>query len=307
MGEYDGSPIDGMPQAARYFFNKDLTEVTPAEAATLIGMVQAPTLYDPRRHPDNCRKRRDVVLGVMKRAGVIDDATYAAAIATPIQITKPPGLRRAPYFTDYVIAFVNKFPGFDGHLEGLKVYTTLDTELQSDAVDAVAENIAKLEKNHRRLRRTKNDEKLQTSMVALEADSGAILAMVGGRDYSQSQFNRAASAQRQPGSAFKPIVYLAALDPERSPFSPPLTLASLLPDEPMSFDGWVPANYEKTYQPQVTVAEALFESLNVPTAYVGSRLGAGMIVRTAHEMGIHEDLPAVLPISIGADETTLLS
>jgi penicillin-binding protein 1B len=306
MGEYGGSPIDGMPQAARYLFNKDLTEVTPAEAATLIGMVQAPTLYDPRRHPDNCRKRRDVVLGVMKRAGVIDDATYTAAIATPIQITKPPGLRRAPYFADYVIAFVNKIPGFDGHLEGLKVYTTLDTELQSSAVDAVTENIAQLEKNHRRLRRVKNEEKLQTSMVALDADSGAILAMVGGRDYSQSQFNRAANAQRQPGSAFKPIVYLAALDPDRAPFSPPLTLASVLPDEPMSFDGWVPANYEKTYQPQVTVAQALFESLNVPTAYVGSRLGAGTIVRTAHEMGIHEDLPAVLPISIGADETTLL-
>jgi penicillin-binding protein 1B len=306
MGEYGGSPIDGMPQAARYLFNKDLTEVTPAEAATLIGMVQAPTLYDPRRHPDNCKKRRDVVLGVMKRAGVIDDATYTTAIATPIQITKPAGLRRAPYFADYVIAFVNKIPGFNGHLEGLKVYTTLDTELQSDAVDAVTENIAKLEKNHRHLRRTKNDEKLQTSMVAMDAESGAILAMVGGRDYSQSQFNRAANAQRQPGSAFKPIVYLTALDPDRAPFSPPLTLASVLPDEPMSFDGWVPANYEKTYQPQVTVAQALFESLNVPTAYVGSRLGAGTIVRTAHEMGIHEDLPAVLPISIGADETTLL-
>jgi penicillin-binding protein 1B len=307
MGEYEGTPIDGMPQAARYFFNKDLSEVTPAEAATLIGMIQAPTLYDPRRHPDSCRKRRDTVLEVMKHAGVIDDATYAAAIATPIQITKPPGLRRAPYFTDYVTAFVTRIPGIDGHLEGLKVYTTLDTELQSDAVDAVTENIAQLEKNHRRLRRTKTDEKLQTSMVALDADSGAIRAMIGGRNYSESQFNRAANAERQPGSAFKPIVYLAALDPDRAPFSPPLTLASTLPDEPMTFpDGWTPANYERTYQPQVTVVQALYESLNVPTAYVGSELGPSKIVKTAHEMGIHEDLPAVLPISIGADETTLL-
>ncbi len=306
MGEYEGTPIDGMPQAARCFFAKDLAEVTPAEAATLIGMIQAPTLYDPRRHPDACRKRRDVVLGVMKQAGAIDDATYAAAVAAPIQITKPPGLRRAPYFTDYVTAFVAKIPGFDGHLEGLKVYTTLDTELQSAAIDAVTENIARLEKNHRRLRRTKIDGKLQTSMVALDADSGAIRAMVGGRDYSESQFNRAANAERQPGSAFKPIVYLAALDPDRAPFSPPLTLASTLPDEPMTFNGWTPANYERNYQPQVTVAQALFESLNVPTAYVGSRLGAATIVRTAHEMGIHENLAAVLPISIGADETTLL-
>jgi penicillin-binding protein 1B len=306
MGEYEGTPIDGMPQAARYFFNKDLSEVTPAEAATLIGMIQAPTLYDPRRHPDNCRKRRDVVLGVMKHAGVIDDAAYTAAIATPIQITKPPGLRRAPYFTDYVTAFVNRIPGFDGHLEGLKVYTTLDTELQADAVDAVTDNIAQLEKNHRRLRRVKTDEKLQTSLVALDADTGAIRAMIGGRDYSESQFNRAANAQRQPGSAFKPIVYLAALDPDRAPFSPPLTLASTLPDEPATYNGWTPANYERTYQPQVTVVQALYESLNVPTAYVGNELSPATIVKTAHEMGIHEDLQAYLPISIGADETTLL-
>ena len=306
MGEYEGTPIDGMPQAARYFFNKDLSEVTPAEAATLIGMIQAPTLYDPRRHPDSCIKRRNVVLGVMKHAGVIDDATYTAAIATPIQITKPPGLRRAPYFTDYVTAFVTKIPGFDGHLEGLKVYTTLDTELQADAVDAVSDNIAALEKNHKRLRRAKADGKLQTSLVALDADSGAIRAMIGGRDYSESQFNRAANAERQPGSAFKPIVYLAALDPDRAPFSPPLTLASVLPDEPMTFNGWTPANYERTYQPQVTVVQALYESLNVPTAYVGNELGPATIVKTAHEMGIHEDLQAYLPISIGADETTLL-
>ena len=306
MGEYEGTPIEGMPQAARYFFNKDLSEVTPAEAATLIGMIQAPTLYDPRRHPDICRKRRDVVLGVMKKAGVIDDATYAAAIATPIQITKPPGLRRAPYFTDYVTAFVTKIPGFDGHLEGLKVYTTLDTELQADAVDAVTDNIAALEKNHKRLRHAKADGRLQTSMVALDAETGAIRALIGGRDYSESQFNRAANAERQPGSAFKPIVYLAALDPDRAPFSPPLTLASMLPDEPMTFDGWTPANYERTYQPQVTVVQALYESLNVPTAYVGNELGPATIVKTAHEMGIHEDLQAYLPISIGADETTLL-
>ena len=147
---------------------------------------------------------------------------------------------------------------------------------------------------------------MQTSLVALDADSGAIRAMIGGRDYSESQFNRAANAERQPGSAFKPIVYLAALDPDRAPFSPPLTLASVLPDEPMTFDGWTPANYERTYQPQVTVVQALYESLNVPTAYVGNELGPATIVKTAHEMGIHEDLQAYLPISIGADETTLL-
>jgi penicillin-binding protein 1B len=306
MGSYDGTPIEGMPQAARLFFNKDLAEVTPAEAAVLVGMVRAPTAYDPRRHPAACVIRRNTVLGVMFRAGVINEDAYRAAVATPLTVVKPPGLRRAPYFTDYVTAFVSHIPGFNGNFAGLKVYTTLDTVMQGDATAALNDNLARLEKTHRSLRRADPKQKLESSMVALDAESGAIEAMVGGRDYAESQFNRAALAERQPGSAFKPIVYLSALDPSRAPFSPPLTLASVLPDEPMSFNGWMPANYERTYQPQVTVAEALIESLNVPTAFVGNRLGPGRIVRTAHELGITADLPAVLPISIGADEVTLL-
>ncbi|HEY6419681.1 MAG TPA: transglycosylase domain-containing protein [Candidatus Binataceae bacterium] len=306
MGEYGGTPISGLPQAARYLFNKDLGEVTPAEAATLIGMIQAPTAYDPRRHPELSRQRRDTVLAVMLHADAIDKPTYDAAVASPITLTKPLGLRRAPYFTDYVTGLVQKIPGFNGNLEGLKVYTTLDSQIQSDAAASVLANLERLEKDHKRLRRTNPNQKLQSSMVVLDVETGAIRAMVGGRNYSESQFNRAAMALRQPGSAFKPIVYLTALDPERATFAPPLTLASVLPDEPMSFNGWTPANYERTYQPQVSVVEALYESLNVPTAWVGNQLGPGAIVKTAHELGINEDLPAVLPISIGADETTLL-
>jgi penicillin-binding protein 1B len=306
MGAFDGTPITGMPLAARYFFNKDLREVTPAEAATLIGMIQAPTLYDPRRHPEACRARRDTVLGVMRRAGVIDPARYAAAAATPIQIAKLPGLRRAPYFTDYVTSQVERIAGFDGNLAGLKVYTTLDSEMEQAAQSSVRENLEQLEKLRPHLRRRAHGGELEGSLIALDVRTGGILAMVGGRDYSTSQFNRVTQAERQPGSAFKPIVYLSALDPSRSPIGQPVTLASLLPDRPMSFNGWTPANYERTYQGTVTVVEALAESLNVPTAYLGSLLRPSTIIATAHEMGINEDIPAVLPISIGAAETTLL-
>jgi len=306
MGAYEGAPIHGMPQAARYFFNKDLGQVTPAEAATLIGMVQAPTMYDPRRYVEACTRRRDVVLAVMKREGVIDDATHASAVATPIKLAKSPGFRRAPYFTDYVISSLNRIPGFDGNLAGLKVFTTLDSEIQADTVEAVTTNLEKLEKGHRQLRRSAESARLQTSAVVLDARTGAIRALVGGRDYSESQFNRAASALRQPGSAFKPIVYLAALDPARAPISPVMTLASLLPNQPMNFNGWTPANYEHSDQARVTVVKAMSESLNIPAAYVGSRLGAKLMVRTAHELGIGQELDAVLPISIGAEETTLL-
>lgn len=306
MGEYVGTPIEGMPLAARYFFNKDLREVTPVEAATLIGMIQAPTAYDPRRHPEQCRKRRDTVLVIMRVNDLIDQPTYTAASASSVQVAKMPGLRRAPYFADYVTAFVNRLPGLSGHLDGLKVYSTLDPEYQADAQEAVESNLARLEKSRRSQRRKEKKDQLESAMVALDTNSGAIVAMVGGRDYASSQFNRVTQAQRQPGSAFKPIVYLAAMDPSRSPLHPPLTLASVLPDEPMSFNGWSPANYERTYQPQVTVVQALSESLNVPTAYVGSELGAPLMVKTAHEMGIQTDLPAVLPMAIGADEVTLL-
>jgi penicillin-binding protein 1B len=306
MGEYDGTPIAGMPLAARYFFNKDLREVTPVEAATLIGMIQAPTAYDPRRHPDLSRRRRDTVLLLMRTNDLIDQQTFAAAIASQVQVAKVPGLRRAPYFSDYVTAFVNRIPGVSGHLKGLRVYTTLDTDYQAIAQEALEKNLARIEKAHRALRRRYKKDQLESAMVALDANSGAIVAMVGGRDYSSSQFNRVTQAQRQPGSAFKPIVYLAALDPSRAPMHPPLTLASALPDQPMTFNGWTPANFERSYQGNVTVAEALFESLNVPTAYVGNLLGPPLMVKTAHELGIRDDLPAVLPMSIGADEMTLL-
>jgi penicillin-binding protein 1B len=306
MGEYAGTPIEGMPLAARYFFSKDLRELTPGEAATLIGMIQAPTAYDPRRHPDLCRQRRNTVLIVMRVHDLIDQPTYTASTNAPVQIAKAPGLRRAPYFTDYVTAFVNRMPGLSGHLQGLKVYSTLDTEYQADAQAAVVNNLARLEKTRRSIRRKYAKDQLQSAMVALDVNSGAIVAMVGGRDYSLSQFNRATQAERQTGSAFKPIVYLAAMDPSRSPLHPPLTLASTLPDEPMSFNGWSPVNFEHTYQGQVTVVNALSESLNVPTAYVGSLLGPPLMVKTAHQLGVHEDLPPVLPMAIGADEMTLL-
>jgi len=304
MGEYDGTPIYGMPLAARYFFNKDLNRVTPAEAAALIGLIQAPTLYDPRRHAEACRSRRDTVLGLMQRSGVISASEYQAAIASPVIAVKAPGLRRAPYFTDYVIAQVHKIPGTAG-VKGLKVYTTLDSGLQEAAQQAVAANLDRLERQHPSLRRHTADRQLESSLVALDPRSGAIVAMVGGRDYVSSQFNRAADAERQPGSAFKPLVYITALDPESNPLPEPITLASLLPDHPMTLDGWTPVNYERTYQGTVTVAAALAESLNVPTAYLGSLLGPPRIIRTAHAMGISEDLPDYLPITIGAGEVTL--
>ncbi len=306
LGEDRGNPIYGMPSAARYLFNKDLREVTPGEAATLIGMIRAPILYDPRRHPERCRSRRDIVLAQMKRAGVIDASLMARAETSPIKLAPELETRYAPYFTDYVASVVGKMPQLGGKLAGVKVYTTLDVELQELANESARDNLSRLEGQYRHLRRAKPEDRLETSMVAIDVRSGAIKAMVGGRNYAVSQFNRATMARRQLGSAFKPIVYLTALDARRSPWSPPMTLATMVPDRPMSFHGWTPANYERTYRGEVTVAEALARSLNVPTAYVGVELGPRRIINTAHEMGIDEELPAVPSLAIGAGEATLL-
>lgn len=304
MGDYQGVPIYGLPMAARYLFNKDLRAVTPAEAATLIGMIRAPSLYNPRTHPALARARRDVVLGLMRRAGVISRAQYQLALASPITVRPPFTVRRAPYFVDYVASQVKAIPGFNGDLTGLTVYTTLDPEKQKIARDSVDGNLRRLEQAHRWLR-SKRDP-LESSMVAIDPATGAIRALVGGRDYSRTQYDRAVMAERQPGSAFKPIVFVTALDPRLSPLPRPFTLASLLPDERMSFGGWMPANYEHTYKPEVTVAETLADSLNVPTAYLGSLLGPRRIIQTAHEFGMHEHFPDALSISIGAGDVTLL-
>jgi len=304
MGDYHGMPIYGLPMAARYEFGKDLHEVTPAEAATLIGMINAPSLYDPRRHPEQSRKRRDTVLGIMRRAGLLNDEQYAAARATPVTVAADFPVRPAPYFVDYVAAIVHHLSGFNGGLQGVTVYTTLQPEMQQMAQKAVTDNLARLERAHRRLRR--GGQRLEGSMVVLDPRTGAILAMVGGRDYSHTQFNRVTMALRQPGSAFKPIVYLTALDPARNPIERAFTLASVLPDSPMSFGGWTPADYERSYRGTVTAVDALADSLNVPTAYLGSLLGTGRMIQTAHELGLSEDLPNRLPIALGAGDTTLL-
>ncbi len=306
MGEYDGTPIYGLQAAARYFFNQDLREVSPAQAATLIGMIRAPTLYDPRRHPKAALSRRDHVLGLMLRQGVIDESTYRQALAAGLLLAQAPRLRRAPYFTDYVAREVRRALGDRMLGRGIKVYTTLYPEWNSLGQQAMDSSLRRLEERHPRLRVAETGRQLEGALLAVEPSTGAIRAMVGGRDYGQSQFNRAVLALRQPGSTFKPVVYAAALDPARTPLRHPLTLATLLPDRPMSFNGWRPVNYEHTYAGQVTVVDALARSLNVPTAYVGSLLGPERIVRMARELGVVRPLPAVLPLALGAGEVSLL-
>src|SRR6185369_10369893 len=214
------------------------------------------TMYDPRRHREASTRRRNIVLTVMRDHSVIDEADYLAAVANPIRLGKAPILRRAPYFTDFVIAALANVPGVGTNLAGLEVFTTLDAEIQDTTADAVRANADRLEKGYRGLRRTAKADKLQSSAVVLDAKTGAIRALIGGRSYAESQFNRATSALRQPGSAFKPVVYLSAI--EAGVAAPGM----LVTDAPVSINGWSPQNFTGRYLGDIPLETAFAQSIN---------------------------------------------
>lgn len=312
LGQDGGLAIHGVGRAAQYYFGKDVSQLDLDEAALLAGIIRGPNLYAPFRHPEQAKARRDLVLQLMQERGVIADGALRQARNAPL------GLRAAPerarggrYFTDYVADELRAAHGQEALRRGLSVFTTLDLDLQHRAEDAVTDGLRRLEAEYRRLRRA--DAPAQAALVAFDPRTGEILAMVGGRDYGQSQFNRAVGARRQPGSAFKPIVALAALarrPAERWDNEPAFTLASLLDDAPLEVETpaglWRPANYDGRFRGAITLREALERSLNVPFARVGLVVGPDRIVETARALGITSELRAVPSLALGSSEVTPL-
>ena len=210
LGQRHGRAIRGVGAAARAYFRKEIHQLTPSEAALIAGMVRAPNSYSPAVNPERARARRDVVLARMRELGSLSQADWQAAHAEPVRV--PPGPasgQPAPYFTDYVRLELEQRFGERG--DAASVFSTLDLPLQRFAEAAVVRGLDRLETRLPRLRRDDPARRLQAALVALDPGTGEIRALVGGRDYAQSQYNRAALARRQPGSAFKPFVYLAAL------------------------------------------------------------------------------------------------
>jgi penicillin-binding protein 1B len=303
LGQQGGLAIHGVGAAAADFFGKDARRLSVAESALLAGLIRAPNVYSPRRHPNRARDRRNLVLAMMRERGDLGRSEYERARRASL------GLRRAAassrtgrYFVDYVRDDLRDRLGRAARAPGLSVFTTVDLGLQLAAEDAVREGLARLERDRPALRR--RDQPLQAALVALDPRTGEIRAMVGGRDYGASQFNRAVQARRQPGSAFKPIVALAALA-DRSH-----TLASVLADEPLSVETpvglWEPVNYDREYRGPVSLREALERSLNVPFARLGLEIGPERIVRTARRLGIESPLRPVPSLALGAAEVTPL-
>jgi penicillin-binding protein 1B len=310
LGQVGGSAVRGIGAASRAYFGKEVHQLTLSEAALLAGMIRGPNSYSPTSNPDRARERRDVVLTRLRDLGKISEADYRRARREPVKARPTPGNGLvAPYFVDYVRAELERSADMDlADQHGVRVYTTLDPVLQRLAEAAVVKGIDRLETARPRLRRKGPEERLQAALIVLDTTTGQVRALVGGRDYRLSQFNRAVLARRQPGSAFKPFVYLAALTPRQE--GPRFTAASLIEDAPITVvvDGkpWSPKNYDDHYQGMVTVRRALEGSLNTATVRLAQAVGLGTVVGTARALGVEGDLKPVPALALGVFETTPL-
>ena len=311
---YRGSfTIRGFGEAAQAYFGMDVRSLTVAEDATLAAMVRGASYYNPYRHRDRLRERRNVVLGLMRQNGYIGDRDYAIAVESPlVVVTGPAESSDAPYFVDLLDDDIERrFPGYDFQARSARIYSTLDLGLQKAANEAVAIGMKQVDEIVRKQKRFKNAPFVepQCALIALDPHTGEIKALVGGRNYSASQLNRIV-AERQPGSIFKPFVYAAAMNTAVVGGTRVLTPASIVDDEPTTFefDGqeYTPNNFEHEFYGPVTLRKALAKSLNVATIKVAEMTGYGTVVNLAHRAGISEDVKATPAMAIGSYDATPL-
>lgn len=299
---YFGNGAYGVEMAARLFFSKRARDLTLPEAALLAGVIQAPSRYSPFDNFPAAKRRQELVLDRMAELGYITRQQAEAAKATPLRLSPGPtnaGLVgvRAPYFVSYILPFLVERYGEDAvYTGGLQVYTTLDPRLQALAQQVVTQGVQQARRAGLRV--------TQGALVAVEPRSGRILAMVGGVDFRHSQFNRAWQARRQPGSAFKPFIYTAALEHGVSP-------DRVLLDAPVEYriagwGYWRPKNYDGTYWGPVTLRTALEHSRNIPAIRLLAELGPQTVIDTARRMGIRSPLQPNLSLALGTSEVTPL-
>lgn len=301
---YLGSGIYGVKAAAQKFFNKRPDQLTVPECALIAGLPKAPSRLSPLVNKDLAIARRNTVLMQMRRHGIISQQEYEIHREAPLT-TAPSAASdgKAPYFIEYIKPFLENAVGAGRLYRGrLSIYTTLSYPLQAAAESAVDNGLTAIEA---RMKQKGLSDTPQAALVALDVRTGGILAMVGGRDFNRSPFNRATSARRQPGSAFKPILYAYAVGHGFTPATPVLNTPAVFPgattDRP-----WEPKNFSKTYSSEVTVRQALVHSLNLPAARVISRLGPASVADFAAGLGISSPLSPYLSLALGTSETTLM-
>lgn len=312
LGQMGSFSIVGFGQAADAYFDKSVKDLTLEEAATLAGIIPAPNPYSPLRHKDRAKGRRDMVLDLMAEYRLIKPSERDEAKAKPmvVQPTAVLNSSDAPYFVDYIQDQVtDEFGNENLAIIKYDVYTTLDADLQEAAFEAVRTGIEDLDKYFSELEEPIPPGTVQASLIAVDPRNGHILAMVGGRDYGASQYNRIIAAQRQPGSIFKPFVYTAALETAYSSLDP-LTAVSAVVDQPTPFTfenlEYAPQNFNQSYMGHVTMRQAITRSLNVATIKYAEKVGFEKIVEVAHRLGLGEQVQPYPAMAIGSFETTLM-
>jgi penicillin-binding protein 1A len=285
---YLGAGTFGVAAAAERYFAKDPRELNVYESALIAGLLKAPARYSPTASPERARLRTEQVLANMVDAGYLTEAEAAAAKRLPVGRGRYPTGGLGPrYFADWVLDQVGSTIGYVDR--DLMVTTTLDTRLQRLAE---AEVEASLAKNGPRR------EVAQAALITLGAD-GRVLAMVGGREYRESQFNRATQALRQPGSAFKPFVYLAALEAGYGP-------DTVVDDAPITIRNWSPVNFDRRFRGPMRISDAVTQSINTVAVRVSETVGRGRVIDAAHRLGIPQALDDTPSLALGASEVTLL-
>ena len=283
---YFGSGAYGVEAAAQRYFGKPAKNVTLAEAAMLAGLVKSPSRLAPNRNPEGAEKRAQTVLTAMAEAKFITDAQAQASIGHPSYNVKAAGAGTVNYVADWIGEVLDDLIGQID--QNIVVETSIDPKLQSVAEASIIDELAA---------KSVKFNVSQGALVAMTPD-GAVRAMVGGRNYAESQYNRAVTAKRQPGSAFKPFVYLTAIEAG-------LTPETIRQDAPLDVRGWKPENYSHEYFGAVTLTQALAMSLNTVAVRLGLEVGAKNVVRTAHRLGISSKLDANASIALGTSEVSL--
>ena len=284
---YFGSGAYGVEAAAQRYFGKSARNVTLAEAAMLAGLVKSPSRLAPNRNPDGAEQRAQTVLAAMAEAKFITEAQAQASIGHPSYNVKPAGAGTINYVADWIGEVLDDLIGQID--QNVVVETSIDPKLQAVAEAAVIDELAA---------KSVRFNVTQGALVAMAPD-GAVRAMVGGRNYAESQYNRAVTAKRQPGSAFKPFVFLTAIESG-------LTPETIRQDAPLDVKGWKPENYTHEYFGPVTLTQALAMSLNTVAVRLGLEVGPKNVVRTAHRLGISSKLDANPSIALGTSEVSLV-
>ncbi len=304
LGQDGKRAVHGFGLASHFYFEKPLAELNVEQYALLVGLVKGPSYYNPRRHPERARARRDLVLDVMAELGLIGQEEARRARSRPLEVSKQgrKAINTFPAFLDLVRRQLQRdYRDEDITSEGLTIFTTLDPQLQWQLEKTLASGLQGLEKG-----RGTESGKLEGAAVVTSVQGGEVLALAGGRDPKFAGFNRALDAQRQVGSLLKPAVYLTALEqPQR------YTLATLLDDSPLTYKArngsiWKPGNYDKTSHGMVPLYQALAHSYNISTARLGLDLGIESVIATLRRLGVEQKLNPYPSLVLGAVEMSPL-